>query len=99
MKEIFKRALLKKQPKKKNFTREEQKEKEKKNYRKMKGRNIEKRKMEQALEKLKEETRPIVYKEDQENQEGNKRRKIGEQKIKWTQKKREKGEIKLILNK
>ena len=67
MKETFKRALLKKQPKKKNFTREEQKEKEKKNYRKTKGRNIEKRKMEQALEKLKEETRPIVHKEDQEN--------------------------------
>ena len=55
--------------------------------------------MEQALEKLKEETRPIVHKEDQENQEGNKRRKIGERKTKWTQKKREKGEIKLILNK
>jgi len=66
MKETFKRALLKEQPKKKNFTREEQKEKEKKNYRRMKGRNIKKRKIEQALEKLKEETRPIVHKKDQE---------------------------------
>ena len=50
----------------------------------MKGRNIEKRKIEQALEKLKEEIRLIIHKEDQENQEGNKRRKIEEQKTKWT---------------
>jgi hypothetical protein len=100
MKEVTRKVLLKQQQRKKKLIRKEQKEKEKnkKNSRVIKGKDVEKKRMEHILEKLKKESRPTLLKEDQEAQKGDKGKSKGKKKTRLTQNRIKRKEVKLDLN-